>query len=83
MARRRLPDEVQLLGVTVTVEVVSRQQLDAIGGTGAYACWLVDRRTIYILRSLSWPKKVEAFAHELEHAFTDYKSWLKAELLRG
>lgn len=83
MARRRLPDEVQVLGVTVTVQTVSRKELDALGGCGAYACWIVDHRTVYVLRSLSWPKKVEAFLHELEHAFTDYKSWMRELMLKG
>jgi len=83
MPRRHLPDEVQILGVTVAVKLASRKELDSVAGPKTYACWVVDSRTVYVLRSLSWERKVEMLMHELEHAFTDYKSWLKDELLRG
>lgn len=80
--RRQLPEEVQLLGVTVAVKLASRAELDRWGQKGAYAIWVVDERTIYVLKNLAWAKKVEHFLHELEHAFTDYKHWMRDELLK-
>lgn len=74
----RLPQRIALpFGYVVAVKLVTRAEMAKAGGEGCDGLWLVDTRSILVVRTLPARRKRYILAHELGHAWLDWQHFVE------
>ena len=72
MPSKRIPKTTHLgYGWKVSIHLVSKEVMTAMGCPGIPGAWDVDKMTIFIEKSISSARKQEVYWHELYHALAD------------
>ncbi len=77
----KLPRSLSLpFGYKAKVRVVSRAQLDQVGGSGCDGLWRIELMTIYILRDLGSADRIDKYLHEAGHMFRDWELFIRQRI---
>ena len=67
-------------GYHISTKVYTKSRfLKAGGGTSDFAFWCSARQTIFLRADRLPTEQWEDYLHELDHAWTDYKEWLRQQ----
>ena len=74
----RIPKVLHLpYNYSITVKQISKEYMeDTLGLEDCEGAWLVDDRTIFVRKDLSFINQMDTFLHELDHGINDYRSWV-------
>lgn len=68
-------------GFKIRVRYLTAAQLAQVGGRkGCAGLWDYNLKTIYVLNEDPLHEQIETLGHEMQHACTDFRTWLEIKL---